>query len=108
MSNESTVKYSSIGPVRRDTFIYDETKEFNKEWEFPGEKQPVLRYGPRIAEYRDQVRTVGDPVRVDSVAQPALGILGSAALLNPALAVPAAAAGIGYGVYKLGNTFKLW
>lgn len=36
------------------------------------------------------------------------GIIGAASLLNPALAPAAAAAGIGYGTYKLGQSFNLW
>lgn len=36
------------------------------------------------------------------------GIAGAAALAAPALIPFAAAAGVGYGVYKLGESFKLW
>jgi len=36
------------------------------------------------------------------------GILGAASTVAPILAPVAAAAGVGYGVYKLGHTFDLW
>jgi hypothetical protein len=36
------------------------------------------------------------------------GIASAAALVNPALLPVAAAGGIGYGVYRLGQSFKLW
>lgn len=47
-------------------------------------------------------------INVDQVATTSLGILGSASLLNPTLAPIAAAAGLGYGAYKLGETFHFW
>ncbi len=36
------------------------------------------------------------------------GIAGAASLAAPALLPVAAALGVGYGVYKLGNSFDLW
>lgn len=45
---------------------------------------------------------------IDSAVAPAVGIAGSAALLNPALVPVAAGLGIGYGVFKLGESLKLW
>jgi len=36
------------------------------------------------------------------------GILGAASVAAPALAPVAAVAGVGYGVYKLGETFHWW
>jgi hypothetical protein len=44
----------------------------------------------------------------DQTAQQGLGILGAASLAFPAIAPVAAAASVGYGVYKLGESFKLW
>jgi hypothetical protein len=48
------------------------------------------------------------PNTTDSALSTGVGILGAASLAAPALAPFAAAAGVGYGVYKLGETFKLW
>jgi hypothetical protein len=45
---------------------------------------------------------------VESSATARIGILGSAALLQPELLPVAAAAGIGYGIYKLGESFNFW
>jgi hypothetical protein len=62
-----------------------------------------------------EVREVNYPhnpdKRVDTItdaASASVGILGSASLLNPALAPLAATAGLGLGIYKLGESFKLW
>ncbi len=44
----------------------------------------------------------------DSVASAGLGLLGTAASAAPVLAPVALAAGIGYGTYKLGQSFNLW
>lgn len=53
---------------------------------------------------RPQVRVVNS----DGVASAGVGILGAASLTNPSLLPFAAAAGVGYGVYKLGESFNLW
>lgn len=45
---------------------------------------------------------------LDSAASAGIGILGAASLAASSLVPVAAAAGIGYGVYKLGESFKLW
>lgn len=44
----------------------------------------------------------------DQVAQGALGVLGAVSAVAPVVAPVAAAAGIGYGVYRLGHSFDLW
>jgi len=53
-------------------------------------------------------------VSAPAIAQPAevlgatAGIFGAASIAAPALAPVAAVAGVGYGVYKLGETFHWW
>jgi hypothetical protein len=47
-------------------------------------------------------------VIVDNTAASGAGILSSVALLNPELLPLAAGAGIGYGIYKLGESFNFW
>jgi hypothetical protein len=44
----------------------------------------------------------------ESAYQSGTSILGAASLVNPSLLPVAAGAGIAYGVYKLGESFKLW
>lgn len=45
---------------------------------------------------------------IDNSIGPIAGIAGSAALLSSSLVPVAAGLGIGYGVYKLGESFSLW
>lgn len=45
---------------------------------------------------------------LDSAAGISAGLLGTAALVAPAVAPVAVAAGLGYGTYKLGQSLKLW
>lgn len=47
-------------------------------------------------------------VNADGAATAGLGLLGAAAVAAPAIAPVAAAAGVGYGIYKLGESFNLW
>lgn len=54
------------------------------------------------------VRRPATAVSVDGAASASVGILGAASVASPALVPFAAAAGIGYGIYKLGESFKLW
>lgn len=88
---------------------------------FPTTSYPVQLSRSRIFDGVEPVRTQGDiftQVRgvlgqrdvsraFDGVGG-AAGILGAASLAAPALIPAAAAAGVAYGVYKLGNTFNLW
>jgi hypothetical protein len=88
-------------------------------WVGPGGKK--LGYTPTRDEAKlNSYRIAGDRVRNPETVnvQPLhragdlLGtgatILGSASLAAPALAPVAAGLGVGYGLYKLGETFKLW
>lgn len=45
---------------------------------------------------------------LDSAAGISAGLLGTAALVAPAVAPVAVAAGLGYGTYKLGQSLKIW
>jgi hypothetical protein len=47
-------------------------------------------------------------INTDNVFQAGLGLIGAATAAAPVLAPVAAAAGIGYGIYKLGESFSLW
>jgi hypothetical protein len=47
-------------------------------------------------------------VNPENVASAGVSALGAATLAFPALAPVAAAAGIGYGIYKLGDSLNLW
>ena len=45
---------------------------------------------------------------LDAAAGTTVGLLGTASLVNPAIAPVAVAAGLGYGAYKLGQSLSLW
>lgn len=47
-------------------------------------------------------------VNADQAVTAGIGILGAASAAAPVLAPFAAASGVGYGVYKLGQSFSLW
>lgn len=54
------------------------------------------------------VRRQETTATIDQASSGFLGILGSAAILEPELLPVLAGAGIGYGIYKIGNSFDLW
>ncbi len=72
----------------------------------------------RLIRAREEYRLLGNnPVNLgiqrrgvnpDAAFTAAEGLLGAASIYAPAIAPVAAVAGIGYGVYKLGESFKLW
>ncbi len=81
------------------------------DWAFPGEPTPVLGFGPRVGKPLDYQRAESKPVYTPNFGETASGVattLGAAALLNSALAVPAAVTGIGLGVYGIGKGLKIW
>ncbi len=81
------------------------------DWAFPGEPTPVLGFGPRVGKPLDYQRAEQKAVYTPDFGQTFSGAattLGAAALLNPGLAVPAAVAGIGLGVYGVGKGLKIW
>lgn len=53
-------------------------------------------------------RTGSNDFNPESAVTTGLGILGPASVFAPALAAPVAAAGLGYGIYKAGQAFKIW
>jgi len=68
----------------------------------------IFPNGTGISRDRNVSAPVSSRPAIDEIAGGSLGILGGAAILAPAVAPVAAAAGIGYGAYKLGQSFKLW
>ncbi len=67
---------------------------------------------PRIVTTEEPVNFAVQPKDkrpdLDSAAGISAGLLGTAALVAPAVAPVAVAAGLGYGTYKLGQSLKLW
>ncbi len=49
-----------------------------------------------------------NPVRTDDFLGAGVGLIGAASVAATSLAPVAAAAGIGYGVYKVGQSLSLW
>lgn len=62
----------------------------------------------RAAKYPELYETAKPRSNLGDQLGAATGVISGAAFFNPALAPAAAAAGIGYGTYKLGQSFNLW
>jgi len=82
-----------------------------------GDSGKKLGYVPSPSEasrnqYRHTGQVRGEVVqplhRVGDLLGSGATVLGSASLAAPALAPVAAGLGVGYGLYKLGESFKLW
>jgi hypothetical protein len=85
-----------------------------------GSSGKKLGYTPNPKEVADKGYTTYNPTglnrtrhvqplnQVGNLLGTGATILGSASLAAPALAPVAAGLGVGYGLYKLGENFKLW
>lgn len=77
----------------------------------PSSKTPYVKNGlfPNgTSVTRDRNVSAPAAPNYDAAAVSGISILGSASLAAPALLPVAAAAGIGYGTYKLGQALSLW
>lgn len=74
----------------------------------PDSQSSSLANSP-LTSYGNSARTSrNNSVDTTGAAAAGLSTLGAASLAFPALAPVAAAAGIGYGLYKLGDSLNLW
>ncbi len=106
--------YEAAGLERKN---YENTQ--NKKFLSPSRLQKFVDVDLGV-ERSAKFKTIGTPEQhltsagaerraaIDSVAAPIAGIAGAAALASPALLPVAAAAGIGYGAFKLGESLKIW
>lgn len=93
-SIDSTQSTPNVSPVPRTRRFVEPTSVDNyRKYREAKQQQPILRI-PRD--------------RTDEVVTASLGIGTTAAAFAPVIAPAVAAAGIGYGVYKLGASFDLW
>lgn len=96
--NPKTYKYAPNNIIKANSQI-NQREAYRKFSDTPTYQSPINL---------GVVRRTSPRVNADSAASAGVGILGAASIASPALVPFAAAAGIGYGVYKLGESFSLW
>lgn len=68
----------------------------------------VKRQAERARKYPELYKTAKPKVNIGDSLGTVAGIAGAASYFNPVLAPVAAVGGIGYGTYKLGQSFNWW
>lgn len=101
----------SFAPAPRNT--YNGSADWDKSFFPPKQPAPVINapYAPNPSGHDNYLFNNKAPSIVSKGADAVggiAGIAGAAALAAPALIPFAAATGVGYGIYKLGESFKLW
>lgn len=71
-------------------------------------KTPSAEFGLDTTAVRSRSGTEYVRHTADTSVAAGLGVLGPASVFAPALALPVATVGIGYGIYKAGEALKLW
>ncbi len=99
----STRDYSYPSSLAKSKAYFEASNRTSKRLisEIAKQQGPTIPVRPAVVRSSPTERTF------DVLGQ-ASGALGAASAFAPALAPVAAAAGLGYGIYKLGHSFDIW